>query len=55
MKGMTLHTVKVTWVKAYNYHMNLKWYTLENLQKAVKESHKFGKDKIEEDLVQTPK
>lgn len=34
--------------------MNLKWYTLENLQKTVKESHKFGKDKIEEHLVQTP-
>lgn len=47
--------VTVTLVKAYNYHMNLKWYTPENLQKAVKESHKFGKDKIEEDLVQTPK
>lgn len=29
-------------------------YSIENLQKAVKESHKFGEGKIEEDLVQTP-
>lgn len=52
MKRITLYIIK--WVKTYKRDMNLKWYTLENLQKTVKESHKFGKDKIEEHLVQTP-